>query len=372
METLRRAPDAPTVRATPAENLLTLLGGVWLIVGLFVDGYAHSEIIDTETEDFFTPWHGVFYSGFVFSTAVIAWIGLRRSGPTPIVRWLPPGYGLAAVGIVVFAIGGVGDGIWHTLFGVENGIDALLSPTHLLLFVGMLAILTAPLRAAWLDPTSRGTWGSIGGALSSAAITTSLIVFFFVYAFGLRSGWWQGLPFDPSLGSGIGTDVRPDGRVEIFRSLPDTSATEDEVSLGLSQAYVATVLLVVPAVGLLRRWELPRGALALLWGLPVLLQTLAFDGVLVSLLAVVVGAGVSEAILYGARGWTDRGMAIRVGLGVGVTILWSAWMLLVHLTTTVRWPPELWSGQIVMNGLLAVFIALVAFPPAMPAGPGSS
>ena len=64
--------------------------------------FEHSEIIDTDTEDFFTP--------------------------------------------------------WHTILGVETGLDALLSPTHLLLFIGMAAILTTPVRAAWLDPRPRRGW----------------------------------------------------------------------------------------------------------------------------------------------------------------------------------------------------------------------
>ncbi|MEL7208887.1 MAG: hypothetical protein AAGK32_11775, partial [Actinomycetota bacterium] len=224
--------------ATAGESLLTLFGGVWLIVGLFVDGYAHSEILDAETEDFFTPWHGIFYSGFLFVTAVIGWIWLRRSGPSTPAGWLPPGYGWSVVGLAVFAVGGIGDGIWHTVFGVETGIDALLSPTHLLLFVGMALILTTPLRAFWLDPGRGGagpvSWSSAGGAVASTAIATALTGFFFVYAFGLDENWTHRLPFDPV-----------------------TEANENAVALGLATAYVGTMILVVPVLGLLRRTDLP-------------------------------------------------------------------------------------------------------------------
>jgi hypothetical protein len=137
-------PQAPT---TTAENLITLLGGVWLTAGLFVDGYAHANIIDTETEDFFTPWHGIFYSGFTFSAAWIAYLMYRRRGPDGLRTWIPAGYGWAVVGIGAFAVGGVGDLVWHSAYGVENGIDALLSPTHLLLLYGLIVVLAAPLQA---------------------------------------------------------------------------------------------------------------------------------------------------------------------------------------------------------------------------------
>ena len=104
--------------ASRTENLLVMFGGIWLIVGLFIDGYAHSEIIDTETEDFFTVWHGIFYSGFLFVLLTVSWIVVRRSDDGPARSWIPAGYGLAIVGLAVFTVGGIGDAIWHTVFGV--------------------------------------------------------------------------------------------------------------------------------------------------------------------------------------------------------------------------------------------------------------
>src|SRR5581483_7759023 len=36
---------------------------IWWLGGLFIDGWAHSNIPQLET--FFTPWHAVFYSGYL-------------------------------------------------------------------------------------------------------------------------------------------------------------------------------------------------------------------------------------------------------------------------------------------------------------------
>lgn len=329
--------------ASGSENLLTLLGGIWLIAGLFVDGYAHSEIIDTETEDFFTPWHAIFYSGFVFVTAVIAWVWLRRAAPSPPLTWLPPGYGWAVIGVVVFAVGGLGDGIWHTLLGVETGIDALLSPTHLLLFVGMALILTTPLRAFWADHRRRASWGDAGGAVASTAIATALTAFFFVYAFGIGETWTHEVPFDPV-----------------------TEANENVVVLGLSGAFLSTLLLTVPILALLRRSDLPPGAAAAIWVTPVVATTFAFDGEWVAIPAAAAGAIALEVAFARFRRPLGRRWAAVTALGTGTVVLWSAWMALTHRAEGVVWMPELWSGQIVMCGVVSVALALLAFPPATP------
>ena len=58
---------------------------------------------------------------------------------------IPIGYGTSVAGVVVFMAGAIGDMFWHIIFGIEVSIDALLSPTHLLLLIGALLILSGPL-----------------------------------------------------------------------------------------------------------------------------------------------------------------------------------------------------------------------------------
>lgn len=67
---------------------------------------------------------------------------------------LPDGYAAGALGVFVFGVGGIADSLWHTFFGVEVDLEALLSPAHLLLFAGATLILTTPVRA---DGVDRGT-----------------------------------------------------------------------------------------------------------------------------------------------------------------------------------------------------------------------
>ena len=62
-------------------------------------------------------------------------------------RWLqaiPDGYELSVLGLVIFGISGIGDLTWHLLLGIERSTEALLSPTHLGLALGIGLALTGP------------------------------------------------------------------------------------------------------------------------------------------------------------------------------------------------------------------------------------
>ena len=68
------------------------------------------------------------------------------------VREIQFAYGIGVLGVIVFGAGGIGDMVWHVAFGVEAGLEALLSPTHLVLLAGGILLLTSPLRAVEAIP----------------------------------------------------------------------------------------------------------------------------------------------------------------------------------------------------------------------------
>ena len=165
----------------------------WLIGGLHLDGWAHNH--RPEMESFFTPWHGVLYSGFfaLFGFLLGAGAGNWRRGH----HWrraLPAGYGLSFGGGLVFLAGGLLDMLWHLVLGIEANVEALLSPPHLLIALGGTLLISGPLRAAWQRPAVAGQtgarWLQLLPALLSLTLVLALFAFFTQFA-PPRSTCWR-------------------------------------------------------------------------------------------------------------------------------------------------------------------------------------
>jgi hypothetical protein len=67
---------------------------------------------------------------------------------------VPKHYRWAAIGTLIFMAGGAGNAAWHIIFGVEKDLEALLSPTHLLLAIGATLMVSGPFRAALHRPSA--------------------------------------------------------------------------------------------------------------------------------------------------------------------------------------------------------------------------
>ncbi len=327
--------------STRAEQALTLVGAVWLTAGLFIDGYAHTNIIDTATEDFFTPWHAIFYSGFLATAAWVLYVAFRRPAGAGILNRFPPGYKLAALGLALFAVGGVGDGIWHTIYGIETGVDALLSPTHLLLFSGIFLIVTAPIRAAWADPADRSGWAGLAIPVVSALLVTALVAFFFAYIWGLSENYWIGVQYIPETGQNLGL-----------------------VMEGVSQSMVSTVILVAPVVYLLRSWQLPFGSVTLMWPVVAALEAVAFDKELIAIPAALAGGLVFDLALR--LPIATRRQLVRVSALLAPIAMWSVWMWLNRNDPGIAMPIEIWTGTIFFAGLAGAGLATLVFTQPLP------
>lgn len=306
--------------STRAEDTVTLALSTWLVGGLFLDGYAHVYVIDTATEDFFTPWHAVFYAGFAALAAWIGLVGYRRRHPAPsALDWFPAGYRGSVLGLGLFALGGVGDGIWHTLFGVEVGIDALLSPTHLLLFVGGAILLWTPVRSS----AARADRSALL-ALGTAVLVTSLLVFLVQYLWVVPHPWYAQAPYVADTGQGSGP-------VRTF----------------LGGAMVSTAILVGPLLAISRRWVLPFGAATLVWSVAALLETLAFSQRYLVVVVVAVGGLVHDGVRAALRGRPEGPMVAGFA---GPAALFAAYLVYARLDGPLGWPAEIWGGLVVMAG----------------------
>lgn len=313
------------------DQAIGVLVGLWMVVGLFLDGWAHD---NNEPETFFTPWHGVLYSGFLAATLVALVVARRHRRPgAALVDTLPRGHGLTLLGLAVFAVGAIGDLVWHETLGVEVGVEALLSPTHLLLLSAGLVALSAPVRAAWQDtgrdPSNlREFWPVV----VSLSLLVALAGFFLVY-------------LSPFVNDAAG--ARFDRVAGVAHDHPSSEVGELQQLLGVASILMTTVMLVVPVQLLLRRWTPPRGSLTTMVGLVVFL----FVGLDEFTQPGLVLAG----IVAGAAG--DLAVARQQPrlAGVSVTlVMWLGYFALYQLTVgPVAWSAELWSGTVLLAGLVA-------------------
>ena len=120
--------------------------GLWLAAGFLWDSWAHLHVA---IETFFTPYHAIFYSAMVAGAVILA-VFARRNFAVGFTGWgmLPAAYQSALWGVPIFFAGGIGDLIWHTFFGVEDRVEAVTSPTHLIIGAGVLLVAGAPIRSA--------------------------------------------------------------------------------------------------------------------------------------------------------------------------------------------------------------------------------
>jgi hypothetical protein len=320
-----------TARTTPGEDLITIAVSLWMVVGLLVDAYKHST--DPQLETFWTPWHAIFYSGFLATAAWLLLITVRRQVPgRRFLDWAPPGHRLALLGIALFAAGGIGDAVWHSVLGVETSLDALLSPSHLLLFVGMLLIVSAPFQAAWLD-TGVGrpsSFRAFVAPLVSLTFSTALVAFFFEYA------WLPAIDWLPR---------------QVY--LPDSGIGEEGAVLGVLGIIVTTVILMGPTLAMLKRWHTPFGSITILFVVVNLFIAVAFDKDLSGLVPGLV-AGLAGDALVALRA-PRRLTAFLVPV-----VLWGVYFVVVgRIEQGLGWPPEIWGGGILFAGLAGLGLQLL-------------
>jgi len=220
---------------------LIALTSLWILTGTFLDGWYHNTFQDG-IETFFTPWHGILYSGLAAAGAVLLPAYTRNlMRGYPWTRALPNGYMLSLLGFVLFTLGGGVDFAWHTLFGFEADEEALLSPAHLLLASGGVLLMGGPLRAALRHASAdeRRGWVHLLPALLSLLSVLSLFTFFTQYANAFTHA---------NIIAGRG----PDGETYFWNVA------------GITGVLVPAALMMGFILLAIRRWQLPIGSLTLL------------------------------------------------------------------------------------------------------------
>ncbi len=327
------------------DDAVAGLFGVWMILGLFVDGWAHR---NSKPETFFTPWHGILYSGFIASSVWM--LRVLRSHQKPGVSWrdsIPVGYGLRTVGVGVFGIGAVADLAWHQIFGVEADIETLLSPTHLVLLSGGLLMAAGPIASTLRREAGRQqpTWSSGGAVVGTVAFVLSLLQFFLMYASPYDYGKYDS-----------------DYSEAVSRSgwLADEVLTD-----GIASALLFSILVSVAVNFVVRTVDPPRGSFVVLLFAPAFLQTVltSFDTS-----SRLLGPGV--AAVFAEATWpmirTHRTALVLSAWVASLTLATNYGILAgVAMQDRVTWTVHMWAGLPV---LCAVFAALLTVAFSVSAG----
>ncbi|MBM0260074.1 hypothetical protein [Micromonospora sp. 4G55] len=335
-----RAASRPGVApASRREDLVAVLLGACLVGGALADGWAHTSLLET-IEGFFTPWHGLLYAGFAGSAGWICWLAYRRRDRAP--RWWrdgwPRGYRVGAIGVAVFAAGGLADMVWHETLGVEVGLDAEFSPSHLLLDGGAVLLLTSPLRSWWAsrEGGARAATGVASLALGTMATTILL------------------------------------GHSSAFLSAAATRATgaagaQQAAVLGVDAYLVTTVVIGVPVLLSHRRRATPGAATAVVAGV-ALFALMMFEFPVPQAwgaVGAITGAALADLALCRSDAVRGPDAVLRPPIAGAVlaALVWGGHLAGLALADGIGWTPEVWSGVVTLTAVEGALLGGLAARP---------
>ena len=308
--------EAPT-RALRDESAY-MLCGLWMITGLYLDGWSHQA---DKPETFFTPWHALLYSGFGAAIVYSGYMALRdaRTGATPQIA----DDRVTSFGVALFAAGAIGDFVWHSVIGIEVDIEGLISPTHLMLMIGGLLMVTLPVRSAIRSDDSHASVTVV----ASIAMAVAVAAFFLMYLMP----WQQPYSYE-------------------LRYVPESDVSNSIVQVGMATVLVSTALLVGAFLWAARRWRLPFGAATVAFTTIAIGQSglEGFD-VRLAVLAATIAGIVFDVLLRDGRPLPIVGAAAGLAM-------WTSFFALYDVEVGVGWGPSLWVGAIVfatLTGLVA-------------------
>lgn len=238
--------------STLAFDWLYVTLGLLLTVGLMMDVWSH--LTFGPDQSLFNEYHLLFYgsmSALLLLLSGLLYTNWRAGYPLGIA--LPQGYGAGLLATLLFAFAGVIDLTGHALFGFESDLEALTSPTHLLLFINWFLILFAPVAAARSRIAATGQPASFKQSLPMMLAFGCMIACVYIP-----------MMFHFPLGT-----TKP---VMLQMNRPDNDVYG--LIMGISGTFLQTLFLLGFALWLVREFKMPRFGFMVVFGFYGLFLTL--------------------------------------------------------------------------------------------------
>lgn len=343
-----RRPAVVGRAATVREDVIMMLLAILTLGGGSTDVWAHTnKLSQIKPEGFFTPYHAMLYAGLLTTSAWTIALAYRRRFDPGVTKWWkdgwPIGYRLGGVGALCVVFGGWGDMMWHTFFGIETGLDAQLSPTHLVIFLGVILLCSSPMRSWWASGEGMGVRGLAAVFSATFPGVMGVHTFTFLSAFGSTAPTRQYLH-------------------------DQNGPSESAVIAGFNSYIVTTALLLIPIMWTLRRKAAP-GIITAVFFMDALFEMIRYEFKSTMFTAAVfalVGAAMADV----AVGYLDqrrgRNAPLRLPIAGAITplLVWGMHMLGLEVADKLRWSAELWCGTLVMLAALGGLIGGLAAGPA--------
>jgi hypothetical protein len=137
------------------------------------------------------------------------------------------------------------------------------------------------------------------------------------------------------------------------------------ISIGIAAFLLQSAIMMGVVLCAVRRWTLPVGSLALMFGLNAAFMSLMHDQYRLIPGAVLAGLGADILSRYlkpsVARPASLRAFALAVPM-----LYYSLYYGTLTVTSGLEWTVHVWTGSIVLSGIVGLLLSYLLIPPLMP------
>ena len=276
--------------------------------------------------------------------------------------------GVAILGLLTLALGGPTDFIWHSAYGFEVGVDAIYSPPHLLLFFGGLLVSSTGIRSMWAKQDLQLDFRQAAPVLLSTVLFIGVAGFITMYLSAFMTNVSPTSDFVADYQANFKDDFS-DQTQSLTAGL--TGYGDDQwpfyyysASHGMASMIITTLILLGPALLLLRRWRVPFGAFTLIftgYGLLASIMTEYRDWPLIISLSL---CGLAIDLIQRRTGEKRLTLGgIRTTGPIAAAVLWISYYAILALDKGIGWEPTLWVGALMVGVLTGFGVAFLIAPP---------